>query len=479
MLGKKDISGLGLKGLASDSRKVKPGYLFAALAGTKTDGARFVKDAVARGAVAVMGPPSLAGDVASLGVPFISEENPRAGLAHVAAVFYDAQPEIVAAVTGTKGKSSIVAFLREIWTALGKPAASLGTVGVIGPNGALPLNHTTPDPVEIHELLAKLKQDGVDRLAIEASSHGLDQHRLDGVKIRACGFTNITRDHMDYHPTFESYLAAKLRLFTEVVEEGGVAVVNADAVHADRFIEAAQLRGLKLITVGRKGETIHLDRREDRGGSQALTLHYQGRLFYVELPQAGDFQASNALVAAGLAIGLGEDAAKVFAALEHLKGAPGRMEKVAFAKGGAPIYVDYAHTPDSLEKILEALRPHTANRLHVVFGCGGDRDKGKRPLMGAIAARLADDVIVTDDNPRSEDAGVIRSEILAAAPGAREIGDRAQAIRVAVADLKTGDVLVLAGKGHETGQYVKGEVHPFSDREQAIQAAIALGGRAA
>jgi UDP-N-acetylmuramoyl-L-alanyl-D-glutamate--2,6-diaminopimelate ligase len=284
---------------------------------------------------------------------------------------------------------------------------------------------------------------------------------------------------MDYHPTFESYLAAKLRLFTDVVQDGGVAVVNADAAHAEHFIEAAKARGLKLITVGRKGETIHLDRREDRGGSQALTLHYQGRLFYVELPQAGDFQASNALVAAGLAIGLGEDAAKVFAALEHLKGAPGRMEKVAFAKGGAPIYVDYAHTPDSLEKILEALRPHTANRLHVVFGCGGDRDKGKRPLMGAIAARLADDVIVTDDNPRSEDAGVIRSEILAAAPGAREIGDRAQAIRTAVADLKTGDVLVLAGKGHETGQYVKGEVHPFSDRDQAIQAAIALGGRAA
>jgi UDP-N-acetylmuramoyl-L-alanyl-D-glutamate--2,6-diaminopimelate ligase len=479
MLGMKDLSGLGFTGLASDSRKVKPGYLFAALAGTKTDGARFVKDAVARGAVAVMGPPALAGDVAALGVRFIAEDNPRAGLARFAAAFYHAQPEVVAAVTGTKGKSSIVAFLREIWTALGKPAASLGTVGVIGPNGALPLSHTTPDPVEIHELLAQLKEQGVDRLAIEASSHGLDQHRLDGVKIRACGFTNITRDHMDYHPTFEAYLAAKLRLFTEVVQDGGVAVVNADAVHAEKFIAAAQARGLKLITVGRNGETIHLDRREDQGGSQALTLHYQGRIFYVELPQAGDFQASNALVAAGLAIGLGEDAAKVFAAMEHLKGAPGRMEKVALAASGAPIYVDYAHTPDSLEKILEALRPHTANRLHVVFGCGGDRDKGKRPLMGAIAARLADDVIVTDDNPRSEDAAVIRSEILAAAPGAREIGDRAEAIRTAVVDLKTGDVLILAGKGHETGQYVKGEVFPFSDREQAIQAAIAVGGRAA
>src|SRR6201999_192904 len=265
------------------------------------------------------------------GVRFIEDANPRAALARYAAAFYGAQSETVAAVTGTKGKSSIVAFLREVWTALGLPAASLGTVGVIGPNGTLPLSHTTPDPVEIHALLAQLKQEGVDHLAIEASSHGLDQHRLDGVTIKACGFTNITRDHMDYHPTFEDYLTAKLRLFTEVVEDGGVAVVNADAEHAERFIDAARARGLTLITVGRKGDTIHLDRREDRGGAQALTLHCQGRIFYVELPQAGEFQASNALVAAGLAIGLGEDAAKVFKALENLKGAPGRMEKVALA----------------------------------------------------------------------------------------------------------------------------------------------------
>jgi UDP-N-acetylmuramoyl-L-alanyl-D-glutamate--2,6-diaminopimelate ligase len=434
---------------------------------------------VARGATVVLGAPTLADEVKALGVRFIADENPRAGLAHLASLFFTGQPEIVAAVTGTKGKSSIVAFLREIWTALGRPAASLGTVGVIGPQGERALSHTTPDPVEIHELLSQLKKDGVDHLAIEASSHGLDQHRLDGVKVSACGFTNITRDHMDYHPTFDDYLTAKLRLFREVVQDGGVAVVNADAEHADRFVEAAKARGLKLLTVGRKGETIRLDRREDRGGAQALTLHYQDRIFYVELPQAGEFQASNALVAAGLAIGLGEDAAKVFAALEHLKGAPGRMEKVAFAASGAPIYVDYAHTPDSLEKVLEALRPHTAGKLHVVFGCGGDRDKGKRPLMGAVAIRLADDVIVTDDNPRSEDAAAIRREILAAAPGAREIGDRAQAIRAAVAGLQTGDVLVLAGKGHETGQYIKGEVHPFSDREQAIAAALATGGRAA
>jgi UDP-N-acetylmuramoyl-L-alanyl-D-glutamate--2,6-diaminopimelate ligase len=479
MLGVTDFTGI-----TSDSRKVKPGYLFAALAGTKTDGAKFVKDAVTRGAVAVLGTPAMAGEVAALGVRFIADENPRAGLARYAAAFFPGQPDIVAAVTGTKGKSSIVAFLREIWTALGKPAASLGTVGVTGPKGSMPLSHTTPDPVEIHELLAQLKQDGVDHLAIEASSHGLDQHRLDGVTVSACGFTNITRDHMDYHPTFEDYLGAKLRLFTEVVKEGGVAVVNADAAHAERFIDAAKARGLKLITVGRKGDTIHLDRREDRGGAQALTLHYGGKIFYVELPQAGEFQASNALVAAGLAIGLldekeREDAAKVFAALEDLKGAPGRMEKVAFAASGAPIYVDYAHTPDSLEKILEAFRPHTAGQLHVVFGCGGDRDKGKRPLMGAVAVKLADDVIVTDDNPRSEDPAMIRSEIMAAAKGAREIGDRAEAIHTAVKALGTGDVLVIAGKGHETGQYVKGEVHPFSDREQAVAAATEMGGRAA
>jgi UDP-N-acetylmuramoyl-L-alanyl-D-glutamate--2,6-diaminopimelate ligase len=468
----------GFTGLSSDSRKVKPGYLFAALTGTKTDGARFVKDAVARGAVAVLGVPALADEVAALGVRFIPDDNPRAGLARHAAAFFAAQPDTIAAVTGTKGKSSIVAFLREIWTALGRPAASLGTVGVIGPNGAMPLSHTTPDPVEIHALLARLKSEGIDHLAIEASSHGLDQHRLDGVRIAAGGFTNITRDHMDYHATFEDYLAAKLRLFA-LVADGGVAVVNADAAHAEHFAAAARARGLALITVGEAGETIRLAGRREEGDAQALTIHHAGHIYKVRLPLAGGFQAANALVAAGLAIGLGEEPARVFAALENLKGAPGRMEKVAFSREGASIYVDYAHTPDSLEKVLEALRPHTGNRLHVVFGCGGDRDKGKRPLMGAIAARLADDVIVTDDNPRSEDPAAIRAEILAAAPGAREIGDRAGAIRFAITGLRRGDVLVLAGKGHETGQYVKGEVLPFSDREQAVAAAIAGGGRKA
>jgi UDP-N-acetylmuramoyl-L-alanyl-D-glutamate--2,6-diaminopimelate ligase len=400
-------------------------------------------------------------------------------LSRYAAAWFAMQPDVVAAVTGTKGKSSVVAFLREIWTALGKPAASLGTVGLVGPKEEVPLSHTTPDPVEIHRLLAKLKQDGVEHLAVEASSHGLDQHRLDGVTIRGAGFTNITRDHMDYHHTFEEYLAAKLRLFGELVQDGGVAVINMDADHADNFLVAAKRRRLHILTVGERGESIRLASREEHGDAQALTLIHAGKSFSVLLPLAGAFQASNALVAAALAIGLGENPQSVFAALAGLKGAPGRMEKVAFAAAGAPIYVDYAHTPDSLEKVLQALRPHTKARLHVVFGCGGDRDKGKRPLMGQIAVALADDVIVTDDNPRSEDAAAIRGEILAAAKGAREIGDRHEAIRAAVAGLGSGDVLVIAGKGHETGQYVGAAVLPFSDREEALKAAMIGGGRAA
>jgi UDP-N-acetylmuramoyl-L-alanyl-D-glutamate--2,6-diaminopimelate ligase len=479
MVAEKDFTGLGLTGLASDSRKVQPGYLFAALPGSKTDGARFLSDAVARGARAVLGRPEMAAEAATLGVTFIGDENPRLRLARMAAAFFGAQPDTVAAVTGTKGKSSIVAFLREIWTALGKQAASLGTVGVVGPKGETPLTHTTPDPVEIHQLLAELKRDGVEHLAIEASSHGLDQYRLDGVLVTGAAFTNITRDHMDYHATFEDYLKAKLRLFTEVVASGGVAVVNTDAEHAGDFIVAAKRRGLTLLTVGESGESLKLVSRQSKGDAQTLVIAHGGHTYNVTLPLAGAFQASNALVAAGLAIGLGEDAQKVIPILARLKGAPGRMEKVAFSVSGAPIYVDYAHTPDSLEKILKALRPHTHGKLHVMFGCGGDRDKGKRPLMGQIAAALADDVIVTDDNPRSENPATIRKEILATAPKAREIGDRADAIRAGIAALQVGDVLVLAGKGHETGQYVGSEVRPFSDREEALKAALALGGRAA
>jgi len=462
-----------ITGLASDSRAVKPGYLFAALSGTRDDGARFVEDAVARGAIAVLGRPELAARASALGVRFIAAENPRLALAREAAAFYGAQPRCVAAITGTNGKTSVTVFLRQIWTALGQSAASLGTIGAVTAKGATPLRQTTPEPIELHALLAQMKAEGVDHLAVEASSHGLDQYRLDGVDVSGVAFTNITRDHLDYHPTFEHYIASKLRLFTEIVRDGGVAVVNADAEHAGRFIEVAAKRGLRLVTVGESGSDIALLACTPHGDGQTLSIRHGGRSFTVELPLAGAFQASNALVAAGLAIGLGSAPASVFATLAHLKGAPGRLERVAVARNGAPIYVDYAHTPDALETVLKAIRPHTQGRLHLVFGCGGDRDKGKRPLMGEVAARLADALIVTDDNPRSEDPAEIRREILGRCPGAREIGDRAEAIRAGVASLGASDVLVIAGKGHESGQTIGSETRPFSDRDQAVKESAA------
>jgi UDP-N-acetylmuramoyl-L-alanyl-D-glutamate--2,6-diaminopimelate ligase len=466
-------------GLTADSRDVKPGYLFAALSGVRADGADYIKDAVVRGAAAVLGRPELGARAKELGVRFIAEDNPRLALARRAAAFFDAQPAVVAAVTGTNGKTSVSVFLRQIWAALGKDAASLGTIGVVTSTGERALKQTTPDPIELHRLLRDLKHEGIEYLAIEASSHGLDQFRLDGVDISAVAFTNITRDHLDYHPTFEHYLTCKLRLFTEVVRGNGVAVVNADAEHADRFIAAARTRGLRIMTVGEKGETLRLVSHTPHDGGQTLDVVCDTKTYRIELSLAGSFQASNALVAAALAIGLGDQPSVVFPALEKITGAPGRLERVALTASGAPIFVDYAHTPDALETVLTAIRPHATNKLHVVFGCGGDRDKGKRPLMGAAAARFADSVIVTDDNPRSEDAAAIRREILAASPMAREIGDRATAIRAGVAALQAGDILVIAGKGHESGQIVGAETRPFSDREEAIKAARALGGAAA
>jgi UDP-N-acetylmuramoyl-L-alanyl-D-glutamate--2,6-diaminopimelate ligase len=383
----------------------------------------------------------------------------------------------VAAITGTNGKTSVAVFLRQIWTALGYPAASMGTIGVVTPSGEISLAHTTPDPIEVHRILKRLAGEGVNHLALEASSHGLDQYRLDGVKITAAGFTNLTRDHLDYHKDIDAYLAAKLRLVTDLAEE--VVVVNADDEYAQTFVSAAKARGLKVVSVGTKGETIKLVSRTPHGDGQTLCVSYNGTAFEIALPLAGDFQASNALVAAGLAIGLGDAADMVFAALANLKGAAGRLEKVAYAKSGAPLYVDYAHTPDALETVLKAIRPHVTGRLHVVFGCGGDRDKGKRPLMGTAAAKFADDVIVTDDNPRSENPATIRKEVLAGAPDARETGDRATAIHDAIASLSEGDILVIAGKGHESGQIVGNEIRPFLDKDEAIKAALQLGGRAA
>ena len=467
------------RGLAADSRDVKPGFLFAALAGTKTDGARFIEEAVSRGAVAVLGAPDAAGQAKSLGVRFIAAANPRRRLAELAAEFYGQQPACVAAVTGTNGKTSVAAFVRQIWAFQGKPAASLGTIGIDAPSGHVSLPHTTPDPVRLHAELARLKREGVEHLALEASSHGLDQFRLDGVKISAAGFTNITRDHLDYHATFANYLTAKLRLFAELVKDGGVAVVNADADHAGDFIAVAESRRLRLFTVGEGGESLRLVAQAPYAGGQHVTVRYEGREHAIALPLAGLFQASNALIAAGLALGLGDPADKVFAALETLKGAPGRLELVARTRAGAAIYVDYAHTPDAIETVLKALRPHVKGRLSIVFGCGGDRDRGKRPLMADAAARFADAVIVTDDNPRSEDAAAIRREALRGAPSAREIAGRAEAIRQGIAALAAEDALVIAGKGHEDYQIVGTEVHPFSDRDEAVKAARALGGRAA
>jgi UDP-N-acetylmuramoyl-L-alanyl-D-glutamate--2,6-diaminopimelate ligase len=467
------------EGLASDSREVKPGYLFAALPGTRTSGGAFIADAVARGAIAVLGKPELAAQVRQFGATFLADENPRLRLAHLAAAFYGAQPDIIAAVTGTNGKTSVAVFLRQVWAHLHLPAASLGTIGLVTPSGEKALAHTTPDPIALHRLLADLKREGVDHLALEASSHGLDQYRLDGVRISAAAFTNITRDHLDYHATFEEYLNAKLRLFRELVRDGGIAVVNTDAVHAEQFVAAAKQRKLNLLTVGETGETVRLVGQQPRADGQDLRVQYVGRSWDVALPLAGSFQASNALIAAGLALGLGAPAEHVFTALACLRGAPGRLEKVAYALSGAPIYVDYAHTPDALETVLTALRPHVRGKLHAIFGCGGNRDKGKRPLMGAAAAKHADFVIVTDDNPRSEDPAAIRAEALAGCPGAQEIGDRAEAIHAGIAALGPDDVLVIAGKGHEPGQTVGSETHPFLDRDEAIKAATALGGHAA
>ncbi len=459
---------LDIGGVTADSRNVKRGDLFVAIAGGKTDGLQFVGAAIAAGAAAIAAerPPqtALPGNVA-----FIRVGNPRRALSLTAAGIYPRQPQIIAAVTGTSGKTSVVAFTRQIWTALGHRAASIGTIGVVSPSGETYGSLTTPDPVALHRSLDALAGDGVSHLALEASSHGLDQHRLDGLRIAAAGFTNITRDHLDYHPTFEAYLAAKLRLFDTLLAPGSAAVIEADHDHAGAVTAVAQKRGLSIMSVGRNGAAIRLVETAIEGCSQKLRLEYAKRSFEVRLPLVGEFQVDNALVAAGLALATGGDAAKVFVALEHLQGAKGRLERVG-GTHGAQIFVDYAHKPDALAKALDALRPYASGRLVVVFGAGGDRDRGKRPLMGAVAAEKADRVIVTDDNPRSEDAATIRGAIMAAARGAVEIGDRNEAIRRAITDLRPGDVLLIAGKGHETGQIIGDRVLPFSDHDAVATA---------
>ncbi|HET9715455.1 MAG TPA: UDP-N-acetylmuramoyl-L-alanyl-D-glutamate--2,6-diaminopimelate ligase [Pseudolabrys sp.] len=463
-------SSIEIAGVTADSRKSKPGFLFIAVPGVKADGVQFATQAVRAGAVAVAGehrPQDLPENV-----EFIRVANARRTLSLAAGNFFRHQPDTIVAVTGTSGKTSVAAFTRQIWNALGFASASIGTIGIVSPKsehyGAL----TTPDPVDLHRALDELSREGVTHLALEASSHGLDQHRLDGVRISAAAFTNLSRDHLDYHPTLEAYLAAKLRLFEDLVQPGGHAVIANDTPYGERVAEVARARGLTVMTVGAQGHGIRIGASKVDGFAQHVAFHHAEHRYEVRLPLVGTFQVQNAAVAAGLAIATGADAPRVFAALERLSGAKGRLELVG-SHHGAPIFVDYAHKPDALKKALESLRPYTQGRLIVVFGAGGDRDPGKRPIMGRTAAEYADRVVVTDDNPRGEDPAAIRAAILSGAPNALEVGDRAEAIRMAIKDLKAGDVLLIAGKGHETGQIIGTRVLQFSDHE--VVAAVLKG----
>jgi len=462
-----------IKGLAADSRKIGAGYAFFALPGTKADGLAFLADAVVRGAALIVA--ERRPETVPAGTHVIIVADVHRALALAAARFFAHQPETIVAVTGTSGKTSVAVFVRQIWQALGYRAASLGTIGLVAPSAVASGTLTTPDPITLHETLAALAADGVTHLALEASSHGLDQRRLDGLRLKAAAFTNLSRDHLDYHADLEAYLAAKMRLFEVLLPPGSPAIVDADSAVAARVESLCRARGLDVWSVGRNGTKLRLLETHPETLANTVVFDYLGRRISLRLPLAGQFQVENALIAAGLVLATGGAPDAVFAALEHLEGVPGRLELIG-RRSEAPVFVDYAHKPDALEKVLLALRPLTKGRLIVVFGCGGDRDKGKRPIMGEVAARLADMVIVTDDNPRSEDAGAIRREILAGIPGAstcivREIGDRGAAISQAVAMLAPGDVLLVAGKGHETGQIVGDKVIPFSD-QQTVRAAL-------
>jgi UDP-N-acetylmuramoyl-L-alanyl-D-glutamate--2,6-diaminopimelate ligase len=465
------LAAMAVHGLTADSRAVGTGMLFFALKGEKTDGMAYAEAAARAGACAIVTETADAPAVIG-GVPVLVVRNARRTLALAASRFHARQPATIAAVTGTSGKTSVAAFLRQIFQASGHPAASIGTVGVVRPSGEVYGGLTTPDPVTLHQTLDTLAGEGVTHVAFEASSHGLDQHRLDGVRIMAAGFTNLSRDHLDYHHTVEAYRAAKLRLFTDLLPADGTAVVVAGE-QGTPFVAAARARGQRIIAIGRGDEDrtggVAIRSETIDGAGQIVRIAAFGRDFSIRLPLLGSFQVDNALLAAGLAIGCGIAPDKAFAALDHLEGAKGRLEFVG-SKDGAPVVVDYAHKPDALEKVLEAARPFASRKLVVVVGCGGDRDPGKRPIMGRIAIEKADRAFITDDNPRSEDPASIRAQILAAAPGAEEIGDRAEAIRAAVRDLRAGDLLVIAGKGHETGQIVGSKTLPFSDHEVAAAA---------
>ena len=472
-----------ITGLSVDSRDTKPGHLFAALPGTRMHGAEFIAFALRMGAVAVLtdreGAELAASDLAQAGCPVVIAEDPRQALAYAAAIWFGTQPETIVAVTGTNGKTSVATFLRQIWELLGFDAANIGTTGVEGAV-QMSVGHTTPEPITLHGILAKLHTNAVSHVAMEASSHGLSQRRMDGVRLAAAGFTNLTQDHLDYHADFEEYFAAKAALFTRVLSEDGVAVINTDGLRGTDMAALAAERGQDVIKVGRGSDTDLrlLAQRCDPIG-QDVRFDWQGNAQAIRLGLIGGFQAENVMVAAALAIGAGAAPAEVFAVLPRLSQVRGRMELVARRDNGAPVYVDYAHTPDAVATALKSLRPHVIGRLVVVLGAGGDRDPGKRELMGAEAAQSADVVFVTDDNPRSEDPEAIRKMVMAGCPEATEVADRAEAILRGVDALGPGDALLIAGKGHETGQIVGDDVYPFDDSEQASVAVSALDGHLA
>ncbi|MCA3443899.1 MAG: UDP-N-acetylmuramoyl-L-alanyl-D-glutamate--2,6-diaminopimelate ligase [Rhodobacter sp.] len=469
-----------ITGLAVDSRAVQRGFLFAALPGMAAHGAQFVPQALRQGAAALLTDPegarlaqaALAGSDAVL----VIAEDARAALAWAAALWFRDQPKTVVAVTGTNGKTSVATFTRQIWAALGHAAINIGTTGVEGAWDA-PSDHTTPEPITLHRLLADAAHAGVTHAAMEASSHGLDQRRLDGVRLTAAAFTNFTQDHLDYHGTFEAYFAAKAGLFDRVLAEDGVAVINADDPRGADMAEIAADRGQAILRVGHAaGCDLRITGQRFDATGQDLRLRWQGGTHQVRLNLIGGFQAENVTLAAGLAIAAGDHPDAVFAALPRLTTVRGRMQLVGTRRNGASVFVDYAHTPDAVATALKALRPHVMGRIVIVFGAGGDRDRGKRPLMGRAAAEHADVLFVTDDNPRGEDAASIRAAILAACPEANEVGDRAEAILRGVDALGPGDALLIAGKGHETGQTIAGQVYPFDDAEQASVAVAALDG---
>ena len=445
-------------GLTADSRRVKPGFVFAALPGTVMDGRDFIPQAVAAGACAIISTPG----VATMGLPLIASDNPRLAYAQAAKRLHPGQPATVVAVTGTNGKSSTVEFLRQIWAHAGHRAACFGTLGVRGPDGLSPMSHTTPDALALHETLDRLAKDGVTHAAMEASSHGLDQHRMDEVALAAAGFTNLTQDHYDYHDSPAAYFAAKKRLFLELLPPRSPAVIMVDGEEGREMRDDAASVPHYVREVGWAGRDVRIVEVMPRSSSQVLTLEIDGSRETVELPLAAEFQALNAVTALGLALATGVSKADALEALERLSGVAGRLE-IAGVKDGAPVFVDFAHTEDGLRKVLQNVRPHVEGSLRVVFGCGGDRDAAKRPKMGAVAAKFADDVIVTDDNPRTEEASAIRAAVMAGCPDATEIGDRRAAIAEGIARLQPGDALVVAGKGHETGQIVGDTVIPFND----------------